>query len=250
MRYAVISDIHANLEALSVVLEDIRSQNCDATLCLGDVVGYGANPNECVQIVFEQCRPILEVGLPIVKGNHDEAVTSGNARDFNDAAAAAARWTRETLECENAKRIADLPMTVMLDDVFLVHASPFEPERWHYVLSVVSAFEAIDHFPESTRVCFIGHSHCPSVMCQNERGDVLRVSGSLVSLEDQKRYLINVGSVGQPRDSDPRASYAVYDTESKTVEIRRLQYDIPTAQRKIEDAGLPGSLARRLAFGR
>lgn len=250
MLYAVISDIHGNLEALNVVLADIQSYGCDATLCLGDIVGYGADPNECVRLVFEQCQPLGETGVPIVKGNHDEAVTSGDARGFNTTAAFAAQWSRKVLEPVNFDLIENLPLTIAFDDVLLVHSSPYQPSRWYYVTSTSGASEAIDRYPEETKICFIGHSHCPFVMSRDGSRSMSRASSSLVGLQAERQYLVNVGSVGQPRDADPRASYALYDSSRKTIEIRRLQYDISGAQQKITDAGLPESLASRLALGR
>ncbi len=243
MRTGIISDIHANLDALKVVLDDLRAQNVDRVVCLGDIVGYGPEPNECVQRVQETCAFT-------VVGNHDYAALGRlDTLAFNDYARAAADWTSEALSPESRAFLEQLPLTKELDGMLLVHASPLAPEEWTYVLSYHEAERQFAAFTE--RLCFIGHSHLP-VVVENTDGHVeaLRYpNGDPLPLRAECRYLINVGSVGQPRDRDPRSAYVVYDSEADTVLLRRLEYPVREAQAKIIDAGLPPFLAFRLDSG-
>ena len=243
MRTAFISDIHANVDALDVVLEDIKGQDVDRIVCLGDIVGYGPQPNECVQ-------KVREVALHTVIGNHDHAALGRmDTLGFNEYARAAADWTAAALDEGSVKFLGDLPLTVVLDEMLLVHASPLDPERWTYVLSYQEAQRQFEAFTE--RLCFIGHSHLPVV--------IEKVGGEIVALEfpeniplrlhKDRRYIVNVGSVGQPRDRDPRCGYAWYDDEMDAAMLRRLEYPVENVQKKILDAKLPPFLAQRLADG-
>jgi len=240
MRYAVLSDIHSNLEALEAVLSDARAQSCDQYVCLGDVVGYNANPSECVQ-------RIQELGCPVVKGNHDEqASVAVSTESFNEMAEEAIDWTRQHLSAEEKAWLADLRLTRQVHDFTIVHASLDTPERWDYVFDDLDAIASFTY--QHTPVCFFGHTHWPTVFVRDD--GVHRMTVGQIMVTGSRKYFINPGSIGQPRDRDWRAAYCVYDTERQVVEERRVKYDLETAQRKIRQAGLPDRLADRLAFGR
>lgn len=240
MRYAIIADIHANLEAFQTVLADIQAQKCTHVACLGDVVGYGANPKECLDIV-------RGMNIPVVKGNHDEYI--GNDDDpegFNDAAAEAVAWTRAQLTEDDRKWLRDLKYFRLVANFSIVHATLDAPQRWGYVFEKLEAAASFTY--QNTPVCFFGHTHVPVAFVRDT--GVRGGKYSKFRVEPGKKYFINVGSVGQPRDGDPRASYVVYDIPTQTIELRRLDYDIPTAQKKIRAAGLPERLADRLSSGK
>lgn len=220
---------------------DDAAPRTDAVLCLGDTVGYGADPLACIEAIAARARAV-------VGGNHEWAVADRlDLRWFNRHARAAAEWTRERLDDDHRAWLASLPLTAQVDDATLVHASPAHPEEWEYVVSAEDGFEALGAFP--TRWGFIGHSHLPGVWSIGSSGPAYRPGAGTVTLERGRRYLVNVGSVGQPRDRDARAAYAVWDVEQGRVEIRRVGYDVEAARRKIVAAGLPGFLADRLAVG-
>ncbi len=248
MKTAFISDIHANLEALEVVLEDIREQAADRILCLGDIVGYGPDPNPCVALV----RKVSEA---TVIGNHDWAALGRmDTIAFNEYARAAADWTSNSLDAHSREYLSLLPLDKVLDGgIRLVHASPLEPERWTYVLSFREAGRQFEAFEE--RLCFIGHSHLPIVIQEKDgEGEDRLVAREYpdhepFALQAGSRYIINVGSVGQPRDRDPRAAYVIYDDEADSVLLRRLEYPVPVVQEKIRGSGLPDFLAQRLSDG-
>jgi len=240
VRYAVLSDIHGNLEALQAVLADAASRT-DALLCLGDLVGYGADPVACVEIVAERAQTIT-------CGNHEHAVAGLLDLDwFNPQARAAAEWTRERLDGDHLTYLASLPLVALLGDATLVHASPDRPDEWEYLLTAQDGFDAFGAF--ATRLCFVGHSHLAGAWSLGSSGPEHRAGPVDLELERGRRYLINVGSVGQPRDRDPRAAYAIWDAERGTVAVRRVVYDIATAREKILAGGLPRFLADRLAWG-
>jgi len=242
LRYAVLSDAHGNLEALEVVLEEADAVGYDRLIFLGDFVGYGANPNECVELIREKASVA-------VLGNHDSAVLHPEEADyFNEFARKAVLWTRERLTKENMEYLASLPLTARLEeDILVVHASPYRPEKWDYILSVYDAEFHFAHFSE--KICLFGHSHIPGVYIKEPDGKITMVEDKPIELEDIKRYLINPGSVGQPRDLDWRASFGLLDTERKVFEFFRVEYDVDKAQLKIKEAGLPEVLAERLAIG-
>lgn len=240
MRYAIISDIHANLEAFEAVMEDARDNKCTHFVCLGDVVGYNANPHECVE-------RIREMDCPIVKGNHDEqASLSESSRDFNEMAEAAIQWTRDHLTEEDIQWLRDLKLQRQVRDFTIVHATLDTPEQWGYVFNNLDAAASFTY--QHTTVCFFGHTHVPMAFIRDE--GVQRQQIDKLRIDPGKKYFINVGSVGQPRDGDWHAAYCIYHVESNLVEQRRLKYDLATAQKKIVDAGLPHMLADRLAVGR
>ena len=243
VRTAFISDIHANLDALETVLADNAHQETDRIVCLGDIVGYGPEPNPCVARVREVCEVT-------VVGNHDYAALGRiDTLGFNEYARAAAEWTTSHLDKESIEFLGALPLKKSLDGMHLVHASPLDPERWTYILSYQEAKRQLAAFSE--QICFVGHSHLPIVV--EEEGEEIRAlpfaSDVPVRIHRDRRYLVNVGSVGQPRDRDPRCGYAWYDDEAGAVMIRRLEYPIAAVQKKIIDAGLPPFLAQRLADG-
>ncbi|MSS71053.1 MAG: metallophosphoesterase [Candidatus Latescibacteria bacterium] len=239
MRTAVLSDIHGNLQALQAVLAFCDASGVDDYICLGDVVGYGAGPNACV----ERVRTLTDC---TVAGNHDyAAVGLADLNTFNPLARAAAVWTAGQLTGQNAEYLRERPMVLETADAVFVHAAPYEPEAWHYV------FDADDTevcFAQTDRTfCFLGHSHVAFICVARGQGREMAAS-SLIS--DGCRYVINVGSVGQPRDFDPRAAFALWDRSRGEIGIVRVDYDIAGAQRRIVAAGLPPSLAERLAVGR
>ncbi len=240
MKFAILADIHANLEALQVVLDDTKKQGCTHYVCLGDVVGYNADPRECLDIV-------REMGMPCVKGNHDEYCSSDDPLDgFNPAAAEAVNWTREQLTEDGKQWLRELKYVRMVQTFTIVHATLDGPQRWGYVFDKLAAAASFPY--QNTQVCFFGHTHVPVAFMRDTvvRGGTY----SKFKLEPRKKYFVNVGAVGQPRDNNPRAAYVVFDPREGTIELRRLDYDITAAQKKILAAGLPPRLAERLAYGR
>lgn len=240
MRYAILSDIHGNLEALDAVLADAASR-ADAIVCLGDIVGYGADPVACIERVAERAQLV-------VAGNHEHGVAGLLDLDwFNDWAKAAAKWTRRRLDRDHLGWLATRPLVGETDDATLVHASPARPAEWDYLVSADDGYEAFAAF--STRVCFVGHSHRSGAWSLGSSGREHEPGATEVELQAGRRYLINVGSVGQPRDRDARAAYGVWDVDERRITIRRVAYDVATAQAKILAAGLPAVLAERLTIG-
>ena len=240
MRIAIISDPHANLEALEAVLEDARLQNCTHFVCLGDVVGYNASPSECI-------ARVREMDCPIVKGNHDEqASISASSRDFNELAEYAIQWTRDNLTEKDKEWLRSLPLQRQVRDFTIVHATLDGPGQWGYVFNSLDAAASFAY--QQTSVCFFGHTHVPMAFVRDE--NIKRVRIEQLRIETGKKYFINAGSIGQPRDSDWRAAYCIYHVENNIVEQRRIEYDLTAAQKKIIEAGLPRLLAERLAIGR
>jgi predicted phosphodiesterase len=240
MRYAVIADIHANLEAFEVVLNDAKEQKCTHYCCVGDVVGYNANPKECLEIV-------RGMGMPVVKGNHDEYCSSEeDLEGFNPHAAEAVNWTRKQLNPDDRKWLRELKYIRLVASFTMVHATLDGPQRWGYVFDRLAAAASFTY--QNTSVCFFGHTHVPLAFVRDSvvRGGTY----SKFRVEPGKKYFVNVGAVGQPRDGNPKAGYVVYDLDEQAIELRRLDYDIPKAQKKILEAGLPQRLADRLSFGK
>ncbi|MBI4575280.1 MAG: metallophosphoesterase family protein [Planctomycetes bacterium] len=241
MRYAIISDIHSNTEALRAVVDDFRAQQVDRVVCLGDVVGYGAEPRECIEMV-------RELSSMTIAGNHDwAAIEKTSIEYFNRYAKEATYWTREALTDEDKEWIQGLPLVEKpQEDIVLAHSTLYVPEAFDYIQTSYDAylsFEALEG-----RVCFVGHSHIPITFFQEDQ--ITYSLDPIVRLPEQGKAIVNVGSVGQPRDNNPRASYGIYDAESRVVEVRRVDYDIEGACRKIIDAGLPEVLGERLKVGR
>ena len=240
MRFAIFSDIHANLEALEAVLADAHERKCTDFVCLGDVVGYNANPHECVERV-------RAMDCPIVKGNHDEqASLIESSRDFNEMAEQAIQWTRDHLTEEDKEWLRGLLLQRPVHDFTIVHATLDTPEQWGYVFNNLDAAASFTY--QQTTVCFFGHTHVPMAFIRDDGVHRMRIEQ--LRIEPTKKYFINVGSVGQPRDADWHAAYCVYDIDNNIVEQRRVKYDLEAAQKKIVDAGLPRLLAERLAIGR
>jgi diadenosine tetraphosphatase ApaH/serine/threonine PP2A family protein phosphatase len=243
MRIAIVSDIHSNYTALETVLAAIGS--VDQCWNLGDTIGYGPRPNECMAAI----RPLSDV---MIAGNHDLACIGAlDLRDFNADARTANLWNGQQLLPEHHEALAALPPRRDVDERFLVvHGSPREPV-WEYLLSSTQAEENFPLFPQ--QVCFVGHSHVPLVFLSDAAGACtdLRLpdDGEVLEIQPDARYFINPGSVGQPRNHDPRAAYAILDTAAGTVTFRRVAYDIETTQRQMREAGLPVSLIRRLSYG-
>lgn len=240
MRYAILSDIHSNLEALQAVLSEVRRRNIQRYICLGDIVGYGADPRQCLEIV-RRLNPLTVIG------NHDAAACDRMSLDyFNRHARDAAIWTRGQLSPSERSYLASLPLVEKIGDIILVHSSLDFPEKWYYIFSAQEARPSFDRL--TAQVCFYGHSHIPGIFRKRENR-ISRVVEEHITLEGNTHYLVNVGSVGQPRDGDPRASFCLLDLEARTVEIIRVEYPVEKAQEKILRAGLPPILAARLAVG-
>ncbi|MCD5397871.1 metallophosphatase family protein [candidate division NPL-UPA2 bacterium] len=239
MRYGLFSDIHGNLEALQAVLDALRKEDIDNYICLGDIVGYGANPRECLELI-EDLNPVA------IAGNHDyAAVKLTNINYFNSDAKEAILWTQNQLKEKEKKFLNALRLVHNFPDFTIVHATLKAPEEWRYILSTYEAKESFQLL--TVPLLFTGHSHVPIVFEGNARYryDFRKT----VNLEEGRKYIINIGSVGQPRDGDPRASFALYDTESRLVEVKRVEYNIPETMKKIIEAGLPRMLAWRLSQG-
>ncbi len=240
MRFAILSDIHSNLEAFEAVLADAQARECTQFVCLGDVVGYNANPHECVERV-------REMDCPIVKGNHDEqASLIESSRDFNELAEHAIEWTRDNLTEEDKEWLRGMRFQRQVRDFTIVHATLDTPAQWGYVFNNLDAAASFTY--QHTAVCFFGHTHVPMAFIRDE--GIKRVRIEQLRIDMTKKYFINTGSVGQPRDGDWRAAYCIYHIDKNVVEQRRVKYDLATAQKKIIKAGLPRLLAERLAIGR
>jgi diadenosine tetraphosphatase ApaH/serine/threonine PP2A family protein phosphatase len=245
MRVLVISDVHANLAALEAVLEEANRVGYDAVWCLGDTVGYGPEPDACVS-------RIRDLGAMTVVGNHDWAVLGHmDLEDFNPEARRAVEWTREHLNAENLAWLSSLPSQPLVNGEFtLTHGSPRDPV-WEYILYPSTARANFDHF--ATSFCLVGHTHVPVLYVQQKGDSTVRVLAPAVSrpieIRDGWRLILNPGSIGQPRDSDPRAAYAILDTAAATWEVRRVPYPVEVTQAHMRTAGLPERLINRLAFG-
>jgi len=243
MRYAILADIHANLAALTAVLEDIKGKDgVDELWCLGDIVGYGPEPGECIKLL-RQYNPVC------VAGNHDlGAVGRLELSYFNPAAAEACQWTAEKLNPVDARYLEDLPKTVQKGDFLLAHGSPMEPVM-EYVMSTSVAEKNFSFF--NSQFCLVGHTHVPMAFKQEDDScSSIALSPGIGLVMHGHRMIINPGAVGQPRDGDPRASYAIYDSEGHMLRLYRVSYDIRATQDKMMQAGLPISLVTRLEKGK
>jgi len=243
MRIGIISDIHSNLEALTEVLAALRRLGPDRVMCLGDVVGYGASVNECCDLV----RGIAEVTL---LGNHDAAVAGRMDYSFYyDAARHALDWSASRIEPSHLDWLRSLPYGHRLGEVQFTHGSPVVPEGYEYVFALEQAKELLPHVEGLAEVNFIGHSHLCKAFGLSPSGDVHEVVATRFGLRRGYKYVISVGSVGQPRDCDNRACFVLYDTESRTVEYHRVAYDIEASAQKIFDADLALNFGKRLFLG-
>ncbi|HEX73991.1 MAG TPA: metallophosphoesterase family protein [Dehalococcoidia bacterium] len=243
MRYAIIADIHANLTAFTAVLDDIeRRGGVEEVWCLGDIVGYGPDPHQCIELLC-QYKHVC------VAGNHDwAAIGKMDTGDFNPDAADACHWTARQLTLEDTKYLESLPLVVQRGDFTLVHGSPREP-IWEYLLSTSSAKQNFAYF--QSQFCLVGHSHVPLVFEYNETGACLVSEfpvDNILKLA-KNRLIINPGGVGQPRDGDPRASYAIYDSQARSVTLYRVPYDIGATQARMMEHKLPVRLIMRLSYG-
>lgn len=239
MKFAIIADIHANLDAFQVVLDDCKKQQVTHYACLGDVVGYNANPKECLDIV-------RTMNMPCVKGNHDEYCSSEQQLEGSILPPPRPSIGRASNSPKMTVNGCATSSTRMVTNFTIVHATLDGPQRWGYVFDKLAAAASFTY--QNTSVCFFGHTHVPVAFMKDSmvRGGTY----SKFKLEAGKKYFVNVGAVGQPRDNNPKAAYVVYDTLEATIELRRLDYDIAAAQKKILAAGLPQRLAERLAYGR
>jgi len=241
MRFAIFGDIHANLHALQTVMDDSKEQSCTHYVCMGDVVGYNAFPRECLDLV-------RGLECPVVKGNHDEQASMfGFQEGFNALAEEAMNWTRNQLSEEDKEWLRTLRLQRQVRDFTIVHATLDTPHKWGYVFNQLDAAASFSY--QHTSLCFIGHTHSPKAYLRDGSVRTLPLDETL-QLQPGKKYLVNVGSVGQPRDGDWRSAYCVYDTTKNEITLRRIPYDLPAAQKAILDAGLPTKLAERLAVGR
>ena len=239
-KFAILADIHANIDALQAVVEDARSQSVTNFICVGDIVGYNAKPIECVHL-------IRELDCFTVRGNHDHYCSrQENLNGFHPLAADVVDWTRKRLSEEQRNWLGNLRYSRTVETFMLVHATLDNPEMWGYVFDKLEAEANFAY--QMCSVCFFGHTHVPLAF---EKAGIVR--GGLYTklrITAGRKYYINVGSVGQPRDGDPRSAYAIFDLAQNVVELRRVEYDIAGAQRKILAAGLPARAASRLEIGR
>ncbi len=242
MKLAVYSDVHGNMEALAAVLDDMKREEPDAKIFLGDLVGYGPNPNECVDLVRGNADVVLA-------GNHDwAAVGLTDPSFFNPVAYESLTWTTENLTEENKAYLKTLSPSGSYGDVQLAHSTPLKPEEWRYI---VSLHEAMENYPALSRnVCFIGHSHQPIILEYADEANIIPIHDMYMTLDANRKYIINVGSVGQPRDSNRDACYLVYDDKRRNAGYRRVEYDIAKTQKKMARAKLPEYLIKRLGEGR
>ncbi|MFH1944655.1 MAG: metallophosphoesterase family protein [Acidobacteriota bacterium] len=245
MRYFIFTDIHGNMEAMDAILAFASKQKIDHFIFLGDMVGYGASPNE----IIDRIRSLQPLSL--IRGNHDKAVCElDTIKSFNPIAASAILWTREAIDKKNRDYLLSLKKGPLVIDEFttICHGAPFDED--FYIFGEFDAAEAFLHF--ETSLCFFGHTHFPFIYTERDHiveGDFIAGNSFEITLEKNMRYLINPGSVGQPRDRNTRAACAVYDADKHHIAFHRLEYDIEAAQKKILAADLPPALAERLSLG-
>ncbi|NOY53261.1 MAG: metallophosphoesterase family protein [Deltaproteobacteria bacterium] len=241
MRVAVFSDVHSNLEALTVVLDAIRREAPDRILFAGDAVGYGPDPNACVERIFEAADVV-------VMGNHDSGVLNeSDLSSFNPLAQEAIRWTRSVLTAANREKLSVMPMTVREEDLFLVHAAPRTPPDWDYVVEETGAAEQFGFF--DTPICLCGHTHRPMTFVWD--GEKVTITQErLLTFHETFRYIVNVGSVGQSRDGNPDAAYVLYDHREKSLSFHRVLYNFRITQEKMRAVNMPSFFVNRLTHGR
>ncbi len=239
MRLVIFSDVHGNLEALEAVLQRCESENIDRVICLGDVVGYGADPNACIKKV----RQFSDI---VIAGNHDwAAVGLEDSSFFNQVALEAIQWTGSQLTSRHVDYLKSCPISNQADGALFVHASPYQPDAWHYISTAEDAREGLSY--TDSDVVFVGHTHRAFIF--REKNGKSTVNEGRLKIKPSERYLVNVGSVGQPRDGDARAAFVVWDQEASELELCRVAYDVAAAQAKIRKALLPDFLAERLSYG-
>lgn len=241
MKYALLGDIHSNLEALQAVLNDARQEGVTNYACTGDIVGYNADPKTCLKI-------IRGLKCEVVQGNHDYYAGCNESMDlFTPMAQRSIYWTRKQLTPLDRKYLRELPLVRDIEDFTLVHSSLSNPSRWNYIFKRDAAESCFRN--QFSNVCFFGHTHVPLAFVF-EGANIDKGFYDTLKIQPDYKYLINVGSVGQPRDRNPLAAYAIYDMDERTVTLRRVEYDINAVQNKIRSAGLPFRNALRLEFGR
>jgi diadenosine tetraphosphatase ApaH/serine/threonine PP2A family protein phosphatase len=242
MRWAILSDVHGNLQALESVLSALRDgDSVDGCVFLGDAVGYGADPNACVETLRETCSQW-------VVGNHDHGVIElTNIGYFNHDARIAIQWCRDHLTQDHRSFLKSLPLVLVVEDFLCVHATPQNPEDWNYIFTMRDAEEAFEAL--NLDLCFLGHSHIPFALSLDVEGEINVLDPQELIMRPDDRHLINPGSIGQPRDGDPRAAFGIYDSSERAFRLQRVPYDVHSAAQRIIDAGLPKSLANRLHLG-
>jgi len=242
MRYGIFADVHSNLEALEAVVNAYRNESIDKYLCLGDVVGYAANPKECI----DKVRALVMI---TVAGNHDWASVNLFSGDyFNPVARKAIFWTKRNLDEKDIFFLESLKLTFKNEDLTLVHGTLDKPQDFDYMTDGYIAKETFRLL--ETNVCFVGHSHVAGIFIKDKYDTIGYRQDSSIDIKEDNKYIVNVGSVGQPRDGTPQAAYCIYDTDKKEVQIKRVSYDIQTTREKIIAVGLPRLLGDRLAMGR
>ena len=241
MKFIIFSDIHSNLESLQSFCRVTESVLHDKKVCLGDIVGYNADPNPVVEWVRDKTDFALA-------GNHDYSVLNKTDPNYlNPAAYQASLWTRRNLTNSNKDFLNTLPIEKEEDGIYWVHSSPFEPKKWHYVSTKKSAEKNFNYFDQA--ICFVGHSHLPGIFEKNKNNKVYSHDTTKEELDPESRYIINVGSLGQPRDGNPDPVFVFYDSVSHIVKFFRFSYDLFSTQQKIIACGLPYILADRLIKG-
>lgn len=242
MRYGIFSDIHSNLEALYAVIKAYKKEKIDKFLCIGDVVGYAANPKECIE-------EVKRLSMITVAGNHDWATINLFPLDyFNPLAKEAISWTQRNLDEQDRYFLEGLQLVYKNEDFTLVHGTLDDPGAFNYMTDGYTAsktFELLDN-----DICFVGHTHVPCVFIKSKDGKIAYRVENSINIKEDNKYIINVGSVGQPRDGNPQAAYCIYDSDNRTAEIKRINYDIQAVRNKILDAALPKFLGDRLIVGR
>ncbi len=243
MRIAYISDLHSNIQAIDALEKDLKNRNIDEIRCLGDIVGYGARPKEVVEWVMENC----EISL---RGNHDTLVSDAeHIVILHTEVLQVAEWTVDQLDDKHLEFLRNLEKDYEEDNVILTHDEPCIPGSMVYVTKLKDAKDTLSAYTE--QICFYGHTHLPKIFAKNkETGEVIEINDKKYRIKENEQYLINVGSVGQPRDKDPRSCYLIHDTDENSLEYVRVEYDVEGAFRDIKNAGLPSAFAERLLIGR
>jgi len=241
MKYVVISDVHGNLQAFEAVKASLPGLEGSKVICAGDTVGYGADPGDCVD-------SMVSLASENIMGNHDAAVTDRiSVWNFNEMAARAVEWTRGSIGRRHRACLEALPQVFADANITVVHGTLHSPGEFRYMLSRTDAAQTFDIL--RTRVCFVGHSHVPGVFTL-KKGEISYASPDRMKLGKDEKYIVNAGSVGQPRDGDRRACYCIYDTERAEIRFRRVEYDVEAARGRILEEGLPEQLGDRLLIGR
>ncbi len=242
MKYGIFSDVHSNYDAFLEVLKIYEKEKVKKFICAGDIIGYGAEPDRCIE-------KVKEIKALCVMGNHEYAIKNFKTAElFNDTAYLAIKWHADNMSYLSKNFINNLDFNITEDIFSVFHGSAFEPEKFHYVLSTENYLENLNYF--NTKVLIIGHTHMPDVFYFNEnKKNYGRITGDKFFLEKDLKYIINAGSVGQPRDNDKRACFLIYDDETNIFYIKRVEYDIENSMKKILNAGLPEVLAYRLLSG-